>query len=688
MKKQLFLAAFLALGTLGFSQTYLKSDQLKVKKVDQNGVLTFAAFQNNANIALSESKALLKEALQLNQQHELVEMRSETDVFGTQHIRYKQLYNGIEVAYHSYAVHAKNGVITSINGNYAPIEINTQLAALKSPAAIFKMGNFHADLPAEFQDITPKHKLVVLPKANSLSHEDRYAYAFPVISMSDKTFEKVYLDAITGETLRKESLLMHHQNKTVVFTEEQMAYVESIQQQQLKQKQFSPFIFTQGNAETRYSGTRAIDTQDTAEGFTLQDTSRHLSTLNFQNDYLMVVITLMFGEPEDVIALAEEYIDQDNQWTAEEYAATKDDGALEAHWAFSEVYDFFKEQYDRDGFDNEDSPVASFIHTTFFGSAANAAWLSLSDLDEDLKGGFMFIGDGHPGQMDILASLDVIGHEYSHGVTNAASGLVYERESGALNEGFADIWSSTIEAKKAPEKQRWMLGEDFMLTQPAGMRSLENPKLFGQPDTYMGIRWADASDDCIPSSGNDNCGVHTNSGVLNYWYYLLSEGGSGTNDNGYAYEVPGITIEKAADLVYAVQLNYVQYQSKFADVRDYTIQEAQQMFGENSPEVTSVEKAWCAVGVTTGEACEFLAVQDVNTTTLQVFPNPATDILNVVAAHKNGHSTYQITNAAGQIVMKGKLVDQKINVSLLAKGVYVLTLKDGQQTQNTKFVKK
>ena len=112
------------------------------------------------------------------------------------------------------------------------------------------------------------------------------------------------------------------------------------------------------------------------------------------------------------------------------------------------------------------------------------------------------------------------------------------------------------------------------------------------------------------------------------------------------------------------------------------------MFGENSPEVTSVEKAWCAVGVTTGEACEFLAVQDVNTTTLQVFPNPATDILNVVAAHKNGHSTYQITNAAGQIVMKGKLVDQKINVSLLAKGVYVLTLKDGQQTQNTKFVKK
>lgn len=689
MKKHLMMAAFLAFTGVGLSQSYLKSDQLKVHKLDNNGQLSFASFQPTAHISLSESEALLKEAFSLNQQNQLVETRNETDVFGAQHLRYKQFFNGTEVALHSYSVHAKDGRITSINGNFAPIELNTNLSELKSPEQIYQQANLGIDYPAKFQGKTPLHKLVVLSKENSLSKTDRYAYVFPLISLSDKTFEKVYLDALTGEILYKESALVHHQNKTMVFTEEQSDLVNKIQQAQANNRQFAPFVFDQGNAETRYSGTKPITTTQTADGFLLNDEQRSLSTLNFGQDYLFVAFILGFGgAPEDITSMAEEYIDEDNNWTAEEYANTLDDGALEAHWAFSEVYNFFKEEYDRNGFDNEDSPVTSFIHTTFFGDGTNAAWLNVGDINENYKDGFMFIGDGAPGYFDILASLDVIAHEYSHGVTSAASGLVYERESGALNEGFADIWAAAIEAKKAPEKQRWILGEDFSLIQPAGLRSLENPKLFGQPNTYLGNFWADASDDCQPSSENDNCGVHTNSGVLNYWFYLLSEGGQGVNDHGYEYDVPGISIEKAADLVYTVQLNYVQFQSKFNDVRDYTIEAAQEMFGEESLEAEAVQKSWCAVGVSTDEECDFLAIKDVSNTAFQIYPNPTSDVLNVISKNKTQHTTFQISNMAGQIVLKGNLNNQKINVSNLPKGVYVLTVKDGTQTQNSKFMKK
>lgn len=702
MKKNIISALFLTLGTLVFSQNYMSSDHVKVKELDQNGVLKFASFNANANISLAESSALLKETLGLDNNHKLIEVKNQTDIFGAQHQKFKQYFNDVEVAFSSYTVHSKNGIITSINGNFSPIEVSEHVNQLKSAEQIYQLGlanlgSDYSQIPEVFQGLTPTSKLVVLPQNMSNTNADRYAYLFPVISTTQGKVEKVYLDAMTGEVLRKDAIVHHHAVKNTVFTEEQTTYLEKIKQNHLVSKSFANFNFEPGNAETRYSGTRTIDTKETADGFLLEDDSRFVKTKNLDDDYLMVVLALMFGGPEDVEALTTDFIDDDNNWTAEEYHANKDDGALETHWSFSEIYDFFKEEYDRDGFDDENSPVVAFMHTSFFGDPRNAAWMSLSDLGEDYVGGFMFVGDGdydpetETGAYDIFASLDVIAHEYSHGVTGAASGLVYERESGALNEGFADIWGATIEAKVAPEKQTWILGEDFVMIQPSGIRSLEEPKMFNQPNTYMGDFWQDASEDCIPGQDNDNCGVHTNSGVLNHWYYLAVEGGNGTNDNGFEYDFAGIGIQDVADLVYSVQLSYVQYQSKFADVRDFTIQEAEVMFGEDSEEAKTIAKAWCAVGVTTGEACEEeeeMGVFDIHSDSFAVYPNPAVDVLNVVADQLNPNIAYQVTNTAGQTVLRGKVDNQKINVSSLPKGVYILTLKGETTNKNIKFVKR
>ena len=79
---------------------------------------------------------------------------------------------------------------------------------------------------------------------------------------------------------------------------------------------------------------------------------------------------------------------------------------------------------------------------------------------------------------------------------------------------------------------------------------MANPNEFGQPDTYEGTYWVDVNG-CVPNSNtNDNCGVHTNSGVQNFWFYLLCEGGSGTNDNGDAYSVTGIGLDEGGEIAY------------------------------------------------------------------------------------------------------------------------------------------
>ena len=116
-----------------------------------------------------------------------------------------------------------------------------------------------------------------------------------------------------------------------------------------------------------------------------------------------------------------------------------------------------------------------------------------------------------------------------------------------------------------------------------------NPNLYGDPDTYLGTNWA--------TGPGDNGGVHTNSGVQNFWYYLLCQGGSGTNDNGNAYTVSGIGVSSAEKIVYRSLTTYLTPTSQYADARVGAIQAAQDLFGACAPEVIAVTNAWYAVGV-------------------------------------------------------------------------------------------
>lgn len=165
------------------------------------------------------------------------------------------------------------------------------------------------------------------------------------------------------------------------------------------------------------------------------------------------------------------------------------------------------------------------------------------------------------------------------------AGLVYAKESGAINESLSDIWGAMVEFFAAPEKGTYLMGEDFCISVNA-LRSMSNPKQFNQPDTYGGTNWFNHNG-CVPNPFfNDNCGVHTNSGVMNRWFHLLAEGGSGNNDNGLAYNITSIGKVKAANIVYLAETAYFIATTDYLQARVATIQAAKDLYGNTWTKLT------------------------------------------------------------------------------------------------------
>ena len=162
-------------------------------------------------------------------------------------------------------------------------------------------------------------------------------------------------------------------------------------------------------------------------------------------------------------------------------------------------------------------------------------------------------------------------------------------ESGALNESFSDIFGEATEFFTTGAVD-WLIGAQRTAS-GLGIRSMSNPKAaaYEDPDTYLGGFWYPGTD--------DNGGVHTNSGGQNHWFYLLTVGGSGTNDQLESYNISGIGMARASAIAARNLLTYLGAGSNYADARTNSIQAAIDLYGECSNEVKQVTNAWYAVGV-------------------------------------------------------------------------------------------
>lgn len=270
--------------------------------------------------------------------------------------------------------------------------------------------------------------------------------------------------------------------------------------------------------------------------------------------------------------------------------------ALDIHWGMEKTYDFYKNVFGRNSFDGNGATIKNYYNPPETVTSINNAGAFKGTPPEN---SYMVYGRGDGIKYNPVVGLDVQGHEFSHLVinNNGFQGLKYQGESGALNESFADIFGTSVEFFAKPNTANWYIGEDISIPMGLPLRSMEKPSDYLHPSKYKGTYWKETN--CgIPSfDDNDFCGVHYNSGVQNFWFYLLCNGGSNNND-GINYNVSGIGITKAQRIAYDVLINELPSEfSTFYDSYIGSLIVTEQRYGNPSPEYTAVKSAWFAVGI-------------------------------------------------------------------------------------------
>jgi thermolysin len=286
--------------------------------------------------------------------------------------------------------------------------------------------------------------------------------------------------------------------------------------------------------------------------------------------------------------------DDDNNWT---------DGAVDdAHVYAGYTYDYYFKRFGRRGLNNNDIRIRSLANPV---RRTQADLLQYFNRFPDFFVNAFYAGNGNmvygvglpPGFTlggqswnHLSGGLDVVGHELTHGVTEFSSNLIYRNESGALNEAFSDMMGTSIEFLFQPAgsgdlKADYLVGEDVV--RPGGLRSMENPQAYGDPDHYS-RRFLGTG---------DNGGVHINSGIANQAFYLAIEGGANRTSGLGVQGVGAANRDQIEKVFYRAFTSMLPTNATFALARAATIQAARDLYGAGSNAERAVTQAWTAVGV-------------------------------------------------------------------------------------------
>ena len=549
MKKIRLLACFCVtlLSFNVFSYVDLTEEVIpeKVLYSSYSSIPTFVSFKQGKELNLGKVTSFLAGYFEGKQILTLNLVSTDTDQLGMVHYRYQQMLDGIPVSYAYYVVHSRNNKVVSMNGLFFNgIESSTtnidENQALKLALNYVSAKTYMWENQKEEQLLKrqtddskssyfPVPQLIYFVNPSKLDESIKLGYRVTVYASQPFSKQDIYIDAISGKVNYAENLLHY---KDVI-----------------------------GQVNTVYSGLQQITTDSSSTGYTLKESGRGngIETYNMQNgtDFTSYV----------------DFTNKNNKWDT--VNAQKDQYAVDAHWGAEKTYDYYFSKHNRNSIDNKGYKLVNMVH--YGSSFGNAYW----------DGTRMVYGDGDGvNTKNPIVSLDIIGHEITHGLTANTAKLILQNESGALNESFSDIFGATIDFYTRPDKANWKVGDECSSI----YRSLEDPNSTNNPDTYQGKFWS-------VMNGADYGGIHNNNQVQNYWYYLLVQGGKGVNDNGESYEVTGIGIDKAIEIVYRNLTFYMTSLSNFQDARFYSIQAAIDLYGVCSPEVKSVTDAWYAVGV-------------------------------------------------------------------------------------------
>jgi len=517
----------------------------------QSRVPSFIVFREDSKLPVADIQDVLRPVLKMQLADGMRSKGAIADDIGMSHERFTQTYNGVPVDGGEYIVHSKSGIVQTVNGMWFDgITLNTS-PSLSSEDAV-KKATAYVNASVYKWQIAEEEAMLKVVKRNSA------ATFYPtgelvIICRNGDIWKKEYvlawkLDIYAADPMSRQWIYVDAHSGEIVHTKNRIHHID-----------------TPATGTTMYSGTQSFITDSFGSGqYRLRETGRGqgVETYNLNNG-------TNYGNATD-------FTNTSTNWTS---TANDDDAARDAHWGAEGTYDFYLNEMGRNGLDGNGMLMLSYVH--YSNNYNNAFW----------DGTEMTYGDGSgtAGGFNPLTAIDVCGHEFTHGVTENSSNLDYMNESGALNESFSDIFGTAIEFYMKPNSADFLMGEEITVTVGTALRSMANPNLYGDPDCYTGTNWYTGT--------ADNGGVHTNSGVQNYWYYLLSQGGSGTNDLGDPFTVTGIGWYDAARIAFRDNMYYLVNTSQYADSRTYAIQAATDLFGACTPEVMATTNAWYACGV-------------------------------------------------------------------------------------------
>ncbi len=601
--KSVFSFSMIVLVSTGISFTG-EAQNKKDEKTNVKQPPRLLVLDDSQSYSIQNSTKLFQDVLNPSKNTTFTQISQQQDNLGYTHQKLQQYYKGIKVEFGTLVLHSKSGQVKTLSNEYYDItEMDVSPSLSNTQALNFALSNIGAqhymwEYPAEAAVMDnykkPVGELVILPDFASNDNIERLsnfklAYKFDIYATSPISRGYMYIDAKNGQPLFYDAIIKHATN--FGFAGSAIATVENEADYCSRADAETAFAVAAGTAATRYSGSRTIETRIVGSTYALRDNTRG-SGVNTYNS----------GRTSSYPST--NFTDADNNWTAAEFNnSNKDNAALDAHWGAEKTYDYWSQKHNRNSYNGNGAAINSYVHFDDQPGGAgydNAFW----------NGSVMTYGDGSSngnegnGYFDALTSLDVAAHEIGHAVTETTANLAYQRESGGLNEGFSDIWGAAVEhfakgngSDANPAAAIWLIGDEIdRRSGSAALRSMSNPTSLGQPDTYGGQYWQNPN--CgTPTNNNDYCGVHTNSGVLNHWFYRTVVGGSGTNDIGNAFNVAGIGMTKSSNIAYRTLTLYLSANSTFANARTGSIQAAKDLYGAGGAEEQAVTNAWYAVGV-------------------------------------------------------------------------------------------
>ncbi|MGI5395045.1 M4 family metallopeptidase [Streptomyces sp. CA-251251] len=469
---------------------------------------------------------------------------------GTQHVRYDRAYRGLPVLGGDFVVHlAPDGAWRGADrATRAPIALPTVRPRLAAPeAADLAAGVLRAARPGELlKQLTARPRLVV----DALHGAPRLAWRTDAAALDPAghpVARTVLTDAGTGARI------------------DAWDSVESVS----------------GDGKSLYGGTVPLETTRSGSSYRLADATRggtYTGDAARATDLCLLTLCLVRA-PSTV------FTDADNHWgtgTVDDRAST----AVDAQYGTDVTWDYYEDVHGRRGIAGDGKGSFNRVH---YGTRYNNAFWD--------DGCFcMTYGDGDGTTLGPLVSLDVTGHEMSHGVTSSTAALTYSGESGGLNEATSDIFGTLVEfhADNPADAGDYLIGEKVVrpgLGRDA-LRFMDRPSRDG------------SSADCWSTALAD-LDVHYSSGVGNHFAYLLAEGSGAKTLGGVRHTsatcdgstVRGIGRDKLGDIWYRALTVYMTSSTDYAGARAATLRAAGDLYGADSAERAAVGAAWSAVNV-------------------------------------------------------------------------------------------